>query len=57
MFERLGSFMEEIKVANEDLADGSMEVSDSDDSHIEMNLGLGVLEEVGGDNEVVIEKV
>lgn len=62
--ERLGSFVEELKDANEKLVgEGgpnlSMEMNDSDGGeHIEMNLGLGVLEEVREeDEEVIFQKV
>jgi hypothetical protein len=53
--ERLASFIPELKDANDKLAadleggqDVSIEIERSDDEHIEMNLGLGVLEEQAG---------
>jgi hypothetical protein len=55
---RLGSFLTEMKGANEkllaDVESGdnpSFELSDSEEGHIEMNLGLGVLEEKAEDAE------
>ena len=59
MASRLDSFLAEMKTANEELnaEDGNMEVTDSDEEHIEMNLGLGILEEVSEENEVLIEQV
>lgn len=61
--ERLGSFVSELKGANEQLvAEGganlSMELTDSDEGeHIELNLGLGVLEEVCNDDKIIIPQV
>lgn len=56
--DRVGSFLSEMKAANDqleaDMAAGknhSLEVDDSDGEHIEMNLGLGVLEEKADSSE------
>ena len=61
--ERLGSFISDIKGANDELKAGlqaghnvSMELTDSEEEHVEMNLGLGVLEETRDEKEVLIEK-
>ena len=56
--ERLESFLTELNDANKELKHDpnvSIEVSDSEEEHIAMNLGLGVLEEVTEDNEVILE--